>query len=296
MSTIYYQRDAVPVGEKIRLEVLFKDSAENPKDTDSTPTIEIQDAASAEVLAATSNGVIRTAKGRYRYELIVPSSFMSGIWNDIWRGTMDGYDLIDVFDFTVNSQGTIETTGASVPETEYTLDDEEISYEYTQEEIRGILILRGMLKNRLRSTQYKPDGSTCPIFSNELLNTFLCAALAELNATPTLTTYSFADNVIQTLAADLMTQGAMLIAWSSQAIIEAGFELTVNDNGVTVNPPPVSSTITTMYNTQLSDYRAKLKEFKRNHRPGPVGMGAGSLLVINPVYRRLRHRRENRLI
>ena len=297
MSNIYYQRDAVPVGERIRLEVIFKDSAGNLKDADTTPLVEINDATDTVSLGSTASGVVRTGVGSYKYEYTVPDGYSAGIWNDTWASVLDGYSLTDVFNFTVDSIGTIEASGSSVPEVEYTLDDDEIGYEYTQEEIRGILLLRGILKQRLRSTAYKPDGTSCPVFSNDLLNMFLCAALSELNATPTFTTYSFADNVIQTLAVDLMTQGAMLVAWSSQAVVEAGFELTVSDNGVVVNPPPVSSTITGLYNTQLSDYRNKLKEFKRNHRPSPLGMGAGSLLVNNnPRVRRLRFLKERRIL
>lgn len=292
----YYDRSAVPIGESIRLEVQFKDSAGNVKDTDAYPTIEILDGASTPVIGPTAGDVVRYGLGLYRYTFLVPDGYQAGIWNDSWAAEIDGYAINDVFDFVVNSQGSIEAVGSAVPERVWTLDDEEIAYEYSQEEIKGILRLRGILKNRLQSTAYKPDGTSCPIFSNDLLLTFLCCALSELNATPAFTTYSFADNVIQTLAADIMTQGAMLVAWSSQAIIEASMELTVNDNGVTVNPPPVSSTITTMYNAQMSEYRAKLKEFKRNHRSPPLGMGAGSFLPVSPQWRRLRHRRELRII
>lgn len=292
----FYQRDAVPVTESIRLEVVFADSAGIVKDTDTTPTIELIDAASVATLVPTSTGVVRTGTGHYRYEYLVPDGYTEGIWNDVWRATMDGYDLIDVFNFTVNSVGSIAQAGASVPDTTYSLDDAEIEYEYTQDEIKGILLLRGLLKKRLRSAVFKPDGSSCPIFSDDLLNTFLCAALSELNATPSFTTYTFADNVIQTLAADLMTQGAMLVAWSSQAIIEAGFELTVSDDGVTVNPPPVHSAIMTMYSTGLADYRSKLKEFKRNHRPNSLGLSAGAFLRgRNPRIMADRHRRFGRI-
>lgn len=291
-----YKRDIVPEGEIIVLEAQFFDSAGNEKDLTSFPIVEITDASSAEVRAASTAGVSRMARGLYRLTFPVPFGFAIGMWNDSWTGILDGYQLTNTFDFNVDSAGSIEVAGSSVPERIYTLDDEELTYEYSQEEIKGILLLRGLLKSRLRSTRYLPDGTPCSMFSNELLQTFLSASLSEINATPTLTAFSFADNIIQTLAADLVVQGAVLVAWSSQAIIEAGFELTVNDNGVSVNPPPVSSTISSMYNANLSDYRAKLKEFKRNLRPGPIGMGAGSILVTNPVTRRLRHRKENRII
>lgn len=294
--TTYYQRDAVPLGGHIYLEVQFSDSAGNPKDADIIPTVSITDAATAEVRADSSSGVLRIAKGRYRLDYTVPDGFVAGMWNDIWSATLDGYSISNTFDFTVNPAGSIEAVGSSVPETTYSLSDEDLSFYFSNDEIRGILLLRKTLKTRLRTVAYKPDGTPCPAMDDDTLNQLLCAALSEFNATPTLTSFSFADNIIQTLAHDIITQGAMLGAWAGQAVIEAGFEFTVNDSGVTVQPPPVSSTISTMYNAQLSDYRSKLKEIKRNLRPGPMGLGAGSILVVNPVVRRLRHLRERRIL
>jgi hypothetical protein len=295
MAQNIYDRSAVPVGEKIILEAQFKDSAGNVKDTTAFPTIQILDAASAVAQSTTTSGVSRTAIGRYRFDFIVPDGYTEGLWNDRWTGIMDGYTIVDVFSFTVNSAGSVEVTGSSIPTVLYDLDDPEILEPFTQEEIKGILRLRKYLKARLRSTAFKPDGTACPVFSNDQLDLFLCSALSEFNATPTLTAFGFDAKFMQTVAADILTQGAMLIAWAGQAVIEAGFEWTVNDNGVTYNPPPVSSTITGLYSTQLSDYRAKLKEIKRNIRPGPLGLGAGSILVVSPLVRRLRHLRERRI-
>lgn len=296
MPQYNYTRAAVPVTENILLEVVFKDSAGNPKDPDTDPEIEITDAATAIVVSMTDSGITRTAIGHYRIDFTVPTGYTTGMWNDHWQANLDGYTISNVFDFNVTSAGSVEETGASVPPVEYTLDSPDLQPEYTQEEIKCILKLRGLLKTKLRSTAYKPDGSTCPVFSDAMLNDFLRASLSELNATPTLTCYRFSDHVVCCLAADLITQGAMLIAWAGQAIIEAGFEFTVNDNGVTVNPPPVSAAINTQYSAQLSDYRSKLREFKRNIRPGPLGMGAGSFLVRSPQIMRLRHLKERRLL
>lgn len=296
MANFFYNRAAVPLTEQIQLEVQFKDSAGNPKDTDSFPVVEITDAATVVVQPATDSGVIRLAVGRYRFDFTVPMGYTVGIWNDRWQAQMDGYVIDNMFDFNVTSVGSVEETGISVPPVHYELTDPDLEPVYTQEEIKGILLLRGLLKARLRSTAFKPDGTPCPVFSDEVLLQALRASLSELNATPTITGFTFADLIIQDLASDLITQGAMLICWSGQAIIEAGFEFTVNDNGVTVNPPPVSASINTQYSANLSDYRAKLKEFKRNLRPGGRAMLAGGLLGLNPRVLALRHRKQNRLI
>jgi len=296
MSQNFYSRTAVPVGEQIVLEVQFKDVAGYPKDADSWPTIEITDAANEIVVASTSSGISRTAKGRYKYILVVPDGYVNGLWNDSWSSELDGYSNYNVFDFTVDSTGAIEVTGSSVPERVYTLEDDDIAEDFSQLEIKGILRLRKFLKAKMRTTAYKPDGTPCPVMPNDQLDLMLCSALSEFNATPILTGFGFDSQFIQTVAADIITQGAMLIAWSGQAIIEAGFEFNVNDNGVTYNAPPVSTTISSMYSGQLSEYRAKLKEIKRNLRPAPLGLGAGSLLVESPRFRRLRLLRERRII
>lgn len=296
MSRNVYNRSAVPVGEQLTLEVRFTDSAGNPKDTAAYPSVEILDAAMAVVRSLSSSGVVRTAVGQYKFVFTVPDGYQEGLWNDRWVGEVDGYENENIFDFTVSSVGAVQAVGSSVPEKVYSLDDSDIEEPFSQEEIKGILRLRKYLKARMRTTAYKPDGTLCPVMPDDQLDLMLCSALSEFNATPTLTAYGFDSQFIQTVCADIITQGAMLIAWAGQAVIEAGFEFTVQDNGVTYNPPPVSSTISSMYSAQLSDYRAKLKEIKRNQRPGPVGMGAGSLLVVNPVFRRLRHLRERRII
>lgn len=294
MPQFVYLRDAVPVGEVLKLEVQFYDSAGNFKDTDSTPTVEILDASNAVVRAASTTDVIRIGLGLYQLELTVPSGFDEGVWNDIWTADTDGYELISVFDFTVNSAGTAEAVGTTV-EPDLELGDEPV-LEYTQIEIKHINILLKILKSKLRNNAFKPDGTICNVFDDEDLITFLCSSLSEFNMTPTLTGYTFADVNVVALFSDILTQGAMLIAWGAQAVLEAGREFTITDNGVVVQPPPVSTTINTHITAHLADYRSKLREIKRNLRPGPLGMGAGSILVASPAARRLRHRRENQII
>lgn len=290
-----YNRSVVPVTEQIRLEVQFRDSAGNAKDTDGYyPTINVVDSASSDVIATTTTGVVRVGVGYYRYTLTVPDGYAIGIWNDIWTGTIDGYSITAVFDFNVTSVGSIEAVGTTAP-VEMQIGDDPINI-WTQPEILGINVLLKLLKARLKNNAFKPDGTPCNVFSDDELLGFLCASLSEFNSTPTITTYSFDNPVIYKLFPDAITQGAYLVAMVAQATVEAGREFTLNDNGVTINPPPVSSTITTLYNAQLSDYRAKLKEIKRNHRPGPIAYTAGGLLTSSPSVRKLRHLRERSII
>ena len=291
-----YDRSSVPEGASISLEASFRDSASNFKDPSVFPSVEIVDSTMSVVRALSSALVKRRACGQYSLEFTIPAGFEEGLWNDQWVAVLDGYSLDSVFDFTVNSQGSITASGSSVPDVEYELTDDDLAELFSQEEIKGILRLRKFLKTRMRSSAFKPDGTPCPVLPDTQLNMFLCIALAEFNATPTLTSYGFNEQWLQTVCMDVLTQGAMLVAWSAQAVIEAGFEFTVSDNGVVYTPPPISSTISSMYNSQLGDYRNKLKELKRNVRPGPKGMSAGSWFNgTNPVFRRYRHLREKRI-
>ena len=294
MARFTYLRDSVPVGEYIRLEAQFADSAGNPKDASTPPTIQITDAAGAVAVATTDDFVFRIGLGRYRYQLTVPDGYTAGTWNDTWVGSIDGYQLQAIFDFHVDSRGTISAVGTT-PEPEMELGDE-VKHDYSQEEVRGINILLKTLNSKLRNVAFKSDGTRCDVFDQDDLIEFICAGLSEFNATPTITGFNFADQAVYTTFKDVITTGAMLQAWYGQSILEAGKEWTVTDNGVTINPPQISAAITNIYNSQLSDYRAKLKEIKRNLRPSPRGMGAGSILVNNPAAARLRHRSENRIL
>lgn len=293
MPVYYYSRDIVPVGNAITLEVQFKDSSGQYKDTNPHPTVTIYDASSTLALTTTSNGVSRIGVGRYKYSYTIPENFVEGIWNDTWDGYVDGYSISNTFDFLVRSEGTIEAVGSSTVEPEVNVGDEPI-FTFSNDEKKNLNILIKILKLKLQSTAYTPQGNICNVFSDNDLVAFLCASLSEFNATPTITNYGFGNTLVSTVFSDILTQGAYLIALAAVATIEAGREFTLNDNSVTINPPPVSSTMTGLYSGQLSDYRGKLKEIKRNHRPIGRGMGAGSIIASpNIRMRGLRHRREN---
>lgn len=295
MANFTYSRQSVPVGETITLEAQFRDGAGNPKDTDTSfPSIRILDASGTEAVASTTSGMVRTGIGRYKYDFIIPTGLTEGIWNDLWAGAVDGYTLSTTFDFLVNSVGTVEAVGSIVdPGVEIGDAPEAV---FSREETKNINILLRILKARIQNNAFTPSGDPCNVFSDDDLVSFLCSSLAEFNSTPTITGYGFDNGLMATTFSDILTQGAYLIAMAAIATIEAGREFTLNDNGVTINPPPVSSTITSLHSTLLSDYRAKLKEIKRNHRPAPLGMGAGSILVVNPIHKRLRHLRERAII
>lgn len=165
MARFTYLRDSVPVGEVIRLETQFTDSAGNPKDADNTPTIRITDGNGATTVFTTSQLVVRTGLGRYRYEYTIPDGYTSGTWNDTWSGTVDGYAILATFDFHVDSRGEIKAI-TTVPEPNMELGDE-VLHTFSQEEIAGINRLLKTLNSKLRNIAFKPDGTRCDVFSQD---------------------------------------------------------------------------------------------------------------------------------
>jgi hypothetical protein len=290
-----YKRSAVPVGGQIRLETQFFDSAGNKKDPESFPTVEIFDGDGYLVRAASAASVTRPALGKFRLEYTIPDGYVAGVWTDVWDATVDGYALNSVFDFNVDPGGSIVAAGSTVTVPTMKIGDKP-NVKYTQAEIYGINILMEMLRFRLHNTQFGRDGQRCDIFSIDEMLDFLRLALSEFNATPTFTSYTFADGAIYGIFADLIVEGSYLKAVSSIIPTEAAKEGLLTDNGITLTPASVSAALNNVHSGLYSEYRNRVKEAKRNHRPPPIGMGAGSILASSPLYRRLRARKENQLI
>lgn len=288
MTQIFYKRAAIPPGGTIRLEVQFRDSAGLARDTDQFPQIEIANSAGFIVRPASNFGVRRLSEGRYRLQYEVPDGYADGVWKDTWSATLDGFANIARFDFNVTSPGTITATGDTVSSPEMKIGDIP-KINFTQEEIFGINMLMQKLRFRLRNTQRKPDGTRCDILSIEDMESFIWLALSEFNATPTFTAYTFADPSIYTIFSDLIVEGAYLKSLPSLIPAEVGREWVVTDDGISVTPASVSGALNNILSALYSEYRAKLKEAKRNHRPAPLGMGAGQLAVAHPTFRRLRN-------
>jgi len=80
----------------------------------------------------------------------------------------------------------------------------------------------------------------CVIFTTDELTCFLINSLSEFNQWPHFTNFTFADVQIQDLFADIIIQGAVLLALAAQTLIEKGREFSITDNGVTYQPPQVS--------------------------------------------------------
>jgi len=287
----------VIIGHTIVLEVDVLDARGAQVDPDSPPEVAIIDNRDFLRRGLSSTDVVRTEVGRFRFNYKVPSSAETGIWIDRWRVVVNGFETKEDLNFIVLSQGAdIEVSGDQIG------DPARVSY--SQDEIIGINILLAMLKARLKNDVKKEaldaygniELVDCPIFTNDELVWFLRASLSEFNQTPHFTDFTFAMPVIYDRYAYVIVEGAYILAAAAQMLIEAGREFTITDNGITMQPPPLSTTLNNQLSTFVSKHVEQLKHIKWSIKPQPIGFGSFRVLANNPNFMRLRHLRQRRII
>lgn len=164
---------------------------------------------------------------------------------------------------------------------------------------REVLVLNDLLcllRTQLKDNFKDKDGNTCRAFELGELLCFLEASLSEFNGTPMFTNFTW-DNIDLALFRYILVEGAVLLALKAQAILEAGREFNINDNGVSFQPPPISGTMLQVWNGMYATYVQKLNFVKANMKPIPSTIGVFSSAVNNsPQFLRLRHLRQRRII
>ena len=290
------------IGRTVDLYVRFVDSVGNPVNTDDTPTVSIKDSAGTTHRAASRNGVsLAEDPGLYLLTYEIPDNFSGNdsYGEDTWVAEIGGEAVSNTFDFQVLDGGALT---ASAPQ-EYTPGDD-YEFVFTKEETIGMNKLLKILKRRLKSNGVRkiPDGaggfteSPCHVFSDDELICFLVNSLSTFNSEPHFTSYSFADPPITDIFLDIIIQGAVLLGLAAQALIEKGREFSITDSGLTYMPPAISEILNTQYNSQLADYKDKLKKIKNNLKPGPRAIGSWRPITSAPAFTRLRHLRARQII
>jgi len=120
--------------------------------------------------------------------------------------------------------------------------------------------------------------------------------LSEFNQTPHFTDFTFAEPAIYERYGYVIVEGATILAWAAQMVIEAGRELSITDNGITLQPPPLSNTLNNELSQFLTRHTEMLKHIKNNIKPRPLGFGGFRVLAVSPNYMRLRHLRQRIII
>jgi hypothetical protein len=293
----------VIAGNTIVLEIDLRDATGNRADADSLPEVAIIDPQDTLLRARSSTNVVRIDQGRYRLAYLVPGAGHVGIWIDHWYATLNGFETEARLNFIVlDTSADIEVAGDKIG------DPARVTY--TEQEIIGLNKLLAMLKARVKNNTFVESideyGATqfvdCPIFTNEELTWFLNCSLSEFNQTPHFTDFMFSDNVISGIDggigrySHIIVEGAAILALAAQMLIEAGKEFTITDSGISMNPPPLSSTMNTQLSTFLAGHLEKLKAIKCSIKPHPLGIGSFRVMAISPNYLRLRHLRERRIV
>jgi hypothetical protein len=287
----------VIIGRTVVLEIDVRDARGNRIDADSQPQVSIIDSQGTVRRSMSSNDVVRIQEGRYRYSYTVSAIAPTGIWIDHWEAVVNGFPTEARLNFVVlTASADIEVAGAQIG------DDPNI--QWSEAEIIGLNVLIECLQNRLKNKVQVESTDAygnieyvdCRIFTIDELTWFLKCSLSEFNQTPHFTDFTFADSFIYNRYGHIIVEGAFILATAAQMLIEAGREFTITDNGITMNPPPLSTVLNNELSHFINRHTEMLKYIKNSIKPSPVGFGGFRVLAVSPNYMRLRHLRQRRIV
>lgn len=294
--------ELIDVTENVNLTIQFRDQTGALVNTDTLPTISIVQPSGLVLLSPTTMGVANTSVGQYSYIFTVPINGPYGVFNDIWTGLINGFQVQATFSFVVS-----HTDLPSPNPDGYAHLGDDPGFNYSQTAIFNINKLIKMLKRRLNSSgksrKIDSNGNVtyvdCDIYSIDMLVTFLATALSDFNQVPYFTFFTFDQTEFIDQFAEVIVEGATLYALSSMALITRGAEFVITDNGLNFSPPTVSELLETQYSTLLTNYWERLRYIKNSIRPSPSGLGIFSMTAGNgliPSIKNLGRLRERRIL
>lgn len=303
------ERSLAIQGQKVSLQIQFFDADGDKVDADKTPYIAIRDTEGDTILESTKKNVSRLDVGLYEYLFRVPEDAEQGTWMDDWTAIFDKTEFTSTQFFSVISP--VEGLTATEGPAKIKLGDD-VVFDFTQEELKGINVLLKLLKLRLRSHGISPvrdefgkiltDGygeiitKECNVFDDDVLVGMLISALSEFNSTPFFTTYRFSDELVYIMFSQPIVEIAYIFAVAGQALIEKGRDFTISDGGINYQAPQLGDFIQSHFSTWLTASRERIKFIKNSIRPGPVSFGTYSNLSSGaPAFTRLRHLRARRI-
>ena len=101
------------------------------------------------------------------------------------------------------------------------------------------------------------------IFTTDQLVAFLEASLCDFNCVPPFTMFTFDNYEVCDLISSLLTQHAVYVALTSQALIERGREYSISCNGNTFSSPQLSELICHIGDKEYDRWYVKVKDVKR---------------------------------
>lgn len=284
----------------VNLTIQFKDGMGNLVDTDIFPTVSIIGPSGTVILGSTSQGVGRVSLGQYNFLFQAPIAGPFGVFNDLWRGYINGFLVEQTFSFVIS-----HTDLPNINSDGYIHLGDDPGFQYSQGALFNVNKCLKMMRARLNSSgkakSTDVNGNViyvnCDIYSVEMMTTFIAMSLSKFNTTPFFTSFTFEDSHFFANFAEVIAEGAVLFALSSQALIERGREFTLTDNGINFNPPSVSELLNTQFNTELTHLWDQVKMIKASMRHGPLGLGVwGMTSAMNPAIKRLQGLRARRIV
>lgn len=287
--------------ETISVISFFYDGYGDLVDLSSFPTIQIVEPSGNIILGPTSAGVYRLDIGQYGFDYNVPLAGAQGVYSDIWRGILPSAQIsVREYNFVVHYSQMPQINNDGY----YALGDD-VGFDYSQNAILNINKLLKGLRARLKSSgkssgkdQFgNPIYVDCDIYSVDQLVTFLAQSLSMFNEIPHFTSFDFNHSEIIKIFYDVLVQGAVLLALSSQSLIERGREYSISDGGISLTPPSVSELLNSQWGTELSNHTEKVKVIKASMKPKPIGLGTLSGSISrSPQLARLRWLRARQII
>ena len=268
-------------------------------DLDLLPSVTIIQPSGGVAIGPTSVGVMRIGVGEYAFSYSVGLYPPIGVWRDVWRGTISGFEVIGEFNFQVN---TTQLPAINTDGLKHLGDDS--GYNFTQTAICNINNLMKSLRMRLKNSGKVRTTDEfgniayrdCAVFGVDELTAFLCQSLSMFNEIPHFTYFTWEDTPIIEQFHDILVQGGLYLALGAQALIERGREFQIQDNGVGFTPPTISELLNTQYQKEMDDWFKKVDLIKKSMKPSPLGLGTLTFTGgASPQFRRLRHLRARQI-
>lgn len=150
---------------------------------------------------------------------------------------------------------------------------------------------RAVAMTRVKLKDIVPE---CWAFCEDEIDMYLETSLADFNAWPTFTCFTW-DTLPETFLG-VLALGAQVFALYAQGLLESGREFTITDNGISFTPPQISSYMQSTASALLQHYTELRENIKRNIKPQPAGIGTFRVTSLLPTLARLRHLREKQII
>lgn len=286
--------------EGVSLRVQFYDTAGQPADLLTYPSVSIIAPSGDVILSPTASGVYRIDTGLYAYDYITSGNPQIGVYADLWRGTLSsGHISVKEFNFIVSTTNIPDLNSDG-----YIALGDDVGFNYSQTALKNINKLLKMLNARLRNIGYKAGEDQfgndmlqrCDIFDIPTLVSFLCMGLELFNSLPYFSFFDFDNTEAMNLFGSVIVGLASCWALASQSLIERGKEYAISDGGVSLTPPGISELLNTQYQNDFNTWRDIAISIKKSLPPKPLGSGTiTGNIARSPALARLRHLKERRI-